>query len=536
VKEFKSEVRLDCFKSLEIQVENVGCIEELSCKFKLEGAQFYVLAGSNGCGKSTFLAILGTLVMPSLLGYKYYYTEGSERARIVFSFEWKKEVYKEGVGDLDNPLIFEFPRDSNGKFGNWTKSGEVFFEKALGFYEPSVEVINIGMRGKGIGLRRPLLPREIDERKEKMKKAEYIPADKRFSEDMDYILTGKKEGKFSKYLKKTKGKLLDSHYILEFEDGKIVPQEMFSFGERCVLQMLRFVYSTLNPLSKGKRVLIIDELELGLHPKALERFLEFFLEKFEEVEQAGKEVFVIFSSHSPVVLNYVPLGNVIFMVNREGKCSIEIGSKAVDFVAPFVTSVGKKVYPIIVEDELSRKVIEQAISFLQMKGYKLPEFRRIPIIIGSGFPMVFKKALEVRQRGEFLPPKEKVNILVVIDGDIEEEQLRRHFDRHPEEKEKTEIMKLPPLEKYIVEKIEMVIGIFTGETSFKENLIEEIEEIMNTEEGEREKFKKAYRKLLKSLANYLQKGKTEVEKRLIDLYLNHLGEDFLESLKNYLQS
>ena len=82
----------------------------------------------------------------------------------------------------------------------------------------------------------------------------------------------------------------------------------FSLGELCVLKLLR----RLKDCKKGAMVLI-DELELALHPKAQTQLLQ-HLRTFAPT----KDLTVIFSTHSVSLLKSVPRKNILFLDNSGG--------------------------------------------------------------------------------------------------------------------------------------------------------------------------------------------------------------------------
>ncbi|MGA1939932.1 AAA family ATPase [Arcobacter sp. YIC-310] len=126
-------------------------------------------------------------------------------------------------------------------------------------------------------------------------------------------------------------RLLPAFMKAEIFNEKNVNFESLSFGQKF---MMRFSYNLIYQLNKIKEIkdnekhqkytnisLLLDEIELGLHPNWQKSFISFLvkiLNKFEDIFNFN----IIVTSHSPFILSDIPKENVIFLEKDEktGNC------------------------------------------------------------------------------------------------------------------------------------------------------------------------------------------------------------------------
>ncbi|RXJ95142.1 hypothetical protein CRV00_05140 [Malaciobacter molluscorum] len=126
-------------------------------------------------------------------------------------------------------------------------------------------------------------------------------------------------------------KLLPAFINAEIFNEKNINFESLSFGQKF---MMRFSYNLIYQLNKIKEIknkenpqkytninLLLDEIELGLHPNWQKNFVYFLikvLNKFKDTFNFN----IIISSHSPFILSDLPKDNVIFLKKDEenGNC------------------------------------------------------------------------------------------------------------------------------------------------------------------------------------------------------------------------
>ena len=74
---------------------------------------------------------------------------------------------------------------------------------------------------------------------------------------------------------------------------------------------------------KGKTILLLlDEVDLYMHPEWQRRFLEFLSEELHN-QFEDRDVQIVLTTHSPLVLSDIPSGNIIYLKNADCRCMIE---------------------------------------------------------------------------------------------------------------------------------------------------------------------------------------------------------------------
>ncbi len=84
-------------------------------------------------------------------------------------------------------------------------------------------------------------------------------------------------------------------------------EKHFSLGELCVLKLLKLLHTVEN-----NSMIIVDELEMALHPKAQVRLLEYLDE-----QSTQKSLTVIFSTHSVTLLKVADRRRIIYLDRQE---------------------------------------------------------------------------------------------------------------------------------------------------------------------------------------------------------------------------
>jgi energy-coupling factor transporter ATP-binding protein EcfA2 len=97
--------------------------------------------------------------------------------------------------------------------------------------------------------------------------------------------------------------------------AKYYSERNFSLGELCVLKLIRSLRDCPN-----NSLVLIDELELALHPKAQIELLGFLTEMAH-----AKHLTVIFSTHSASLLKRVDRRQIIFLENVNGTVNTVVG-------------------------------------------------------------------------------------------------------------------------------------------------------------------------------------------------------------------
>lgn len=157
-----------------------------------------------------------------------------------------------------------------------------------------------------------------------------------------------------------------------------------------------------------KSLILIDELELGLHPKIQRRLVDVLM----DIAEKDKKQFIV-TTHSPTLLSSFDKESRIF-IESVGKRYRSIPRISVN--AAF-SKMDSEIFPLLnlfCEDDLSRKLIEKALQYVQNNGHK--DIHKMVNVIESGSFSDTKENYSVSKR-VFTRLKIKIGYAVVFDGD-----------------------------------------------------------------------------------------------------------------------
>lgn len=370
-----------------LRIDNIKSIKEANIELPFENG-VYSLVGTNGCGKSTILQLTAQLIndyaLKSLQNYDY--CEGS-------SFCFKSD-------EIENKWIFE-----NGNWQLQTKGDRL---KYNGMYEGS---LFYGTRFRD--------SREIDRLLEKgyLTMRDIVPADDYIIEKLSSIIHG--DTLHYRALKRVRNKYLKEQMRLKntpyFEDvnGHLISQYRMSSGECMLISLLHFIYNSIvrRSLPSDQKILVlIDEIELALHPVAVSRLLQLLTELASE----HKNLIVILTSHSPEVIRKIKPENLYRIENINGKLSVESKCYPSFLIRDVYLHDGFD-YVVLVEDDLAKCFVEKILFESDMRRRKL-----VHVVPVGGWENVLKLHLNLLH-GNVLGLGTK--IVSVLDGDIQQEAL-----------------------------------------------------------------------------------------------------------------
>lgn len=192
---------------------------------------------------------------------------------------------------------------------------------------------------------------------------------------------------------------------------RYISERNFSLGELCVLKLLRDLTTCRN----GSLV-VIDEIELALHPRAQIGLFDYLKEIAQE-----KALTVIVSTHSVTLLKRASRNSITFLEKREGHTAVLTG--CFPSYALGNLSLAEERLPdvvVYVEDEAARNAAENllklAISHRYTTGNGIfPTTKVIPI--GD-----FKAVVRFYDRNSSLLPSQ-VRQWILLDQDVESESV-----------------------------------------------------------------------------------------------------------------
>jgi predicted ATPase len=201
------------------------------------------------------------------------------------------------------------------------------------------------------------------------------------------------------------GKTYDDFHIYEYTKFKIPAVTIgtriytgfnMGAGEKAVFSIL---YSLLRA-GKGS-LLVIDEIELGLHAKAQKKLILELKELCNELHCQ-----IICSTHSSVILDSLPPEGRFFIETNNSNTTI-IPKISAEYACGKLSGESSRELSIFVEDDMAESIIQNTITY-EMR-------RRIELIkIGSDEAISRQVAARIKEQ--------KINFISFLDGDKRKEK------------------------------------------------------------------------------------------------------------------
>ncbi|HFQ5288579.1 TPA: ATP-dependent endonuclease [Vibrio vulnificus] len=474
-------------ESINLKLKNIKNIDSADLEFPLEKG-IYGIVGSNGCGKSTVLLALAQLTSKYRLGgilQKEDYSNSSE-----VEFEYKGQV------DIWTP-------NTNG---TWKCSSGTKALQFNGMYEGS---LFYGSRFDD--------SRKIDEHlaNGKINDKDVVDSDEYVINKMSMIL----HGNYDRYkkLKRIRNRHVanqlgfkNAPYLNEV-NGTLISQYRMSSGECLLVSLLHFLYNSIvrSSLPKDQKILLlIDEIELALHPLAVSRLLDLLNELIRE----NDNLVVILTSHSPEVIRKLKPTNLLKINYENGKVSLESNCYPSYLIRDVYTHDGFD-FLLLTEDVLARAIVEKILLNECLKESKL-----VHIVPAGGWKNVLLLQKELLM-GNVLGINKQ--IISILDGDIKDDVGEEYKDI------RKLFLPVKSIEKYIYEvvvenkkpNVRKVLNDKYFTIKSLDTLISEFNErFPKTPKSPDKKF---YFKLKKDLEN---RGISE------DVFINNLVDDLLKNV------
>jgi predicted ATPase len=364
--------------NLKITVENVKNIKQASIEFPLEKS-LNLIVGSNGSGKSTILLALSQAIRSSLKSLSD--DDFDDSSRVEISIDGKANVW---TG------LEKWRHSSPNSLLNGMYEGSLFY----------------GTRFND--------SRTVDEhlRAGRIQSHEIVDADDYVKDKLSFILSGG-VGKYSG-LKRVRNRVISEKLGLastpyfNSANGKLISQYRMSSGECLLVSLLHFVYNAIvrRSLPQDQPILVlIDEIELALHPIAVSRFIDLMTDLVKKSEN----LMVILTSHSPEVIRKIAPKNIYKIENNGG---------TVEVVNPgFPSYVIRDVYRhdgfdflLLVEDILAKVLVENVLETRGLNTSKL-----IHVVPVGGWSNVLSLQSDLLKGNVLGLGREVISIL---DGDV----------------------------------------------------------------------------------------------------------------------
>lgn len=373
-------------ESINLMIKNVKNIGYAEITIPLNNS-LNCLVGGNGVGKSTIMSCIAKLVYPKSFS-KFRLEDILDNSEICIKFA---EYENKWIGE--NSLLKRID-DCDEIRLNGIYEGSLFYGTR---FRDSLKIDDLVNTGK-------------------IKTSNIIPSDDYIIKQMSEIIH--RDNEHYKKLKRVRNKditsklgLKNTPYFYEFPGG-LVSQYRMSSGECLLVSLLHFIYNSIErkSLPSDKPILmIIDEIELALHPSAVSKLVDLL----NSLVEKHNNLTIILSSHSPELIKKIVPDN-IFMIEAD-----DDNDKKINVINPCYPSYAiRDIYMhdgfdvlILVEDDLAKYFVEKVLTKEKMRQSKL-----INVLPVGGDTNVLKLQSEIYKENILGVGKK---VFSILDGDVQ---------------------------------------------------------------------------------------------------------------------
>ena len=275
-----------------IVIDNIKNIKHMSFSIPVPG--LYIVTGKNGSGKTTLFTCLSRIKNSNAFRIGFPTSNGNDRLDF-FSGYIQYEIDGESV---------KYSKRSSGKWKANKRKSNVL--EQMGY----PQVVNITTKDERIFTQTEITPRRNSQ------------GDKWINEKLNQIFG---TNKYTMMIQITTGQLYRGRgtasadtrrrniaYAIPTGDGKFYTERNFSFGEIVLLNLLYDIHNVQN-----ESLVLIDELELALHPSAQIRLLSCLKEMAKE-----KCLTILITTHSASIIRSQK--DVILLEERNNNGQIDV--------------------------------------------------------------------------------------------------------------------------------------------------------------------------------------------------------------------
>lgn len=428
--------------NLKIEIENIKSIKKFILEIPIDQG-LYAIAGTNGIGKSTLMALLAIPFRPALLNDLF--SSCGVNSKISYYYDNKEDHW--GI-----------------EGGTWKIIGKKNKEIRIdGFIEGS---IIHGTRFSDSTIASLKLS-------DKVKDEHLVDADDFINVNFNEVLHGKKA--VYPTIRKVKNRACASElgfetvpYFMEYEDRRL-SQYWLSTGENLLLSLLHFlnnkIFQQKKKGSQQRSFILIDEVELALHPVAIKRLVKLLSTIAGEYNLA-----VYFSTHSTELLRGLKPDNIYYLQGLPDK-SIEVINPCYPaYATRFLYNQDGYDFLILAEDELAKFIIDKVVQTEKLYDGKL--YHILPCGDWRNTARLHKEIIDSNLTSS------GTKIISVLDGDIKEQ-----FEK--EKKQNSDLLKInatylpvSSLEKYLhlnlVENVDVAIFRELNDRYFRRKSLDDI--------------------------------------------------------------
>ncbi len=370
-----------------VKIENLKSIKNVEFEIPAKPG-VYLLTGANGLGKSALLGALHRIGSPRAFQKSFFTCKSNSK---IDSFKKSKITYT-----VDSASVSYSHREE--RWVPTPKKNNLVLEK-FGYSSVSFFAVD----------ERRIVPskNEFDS-----KTLKWIDAAQDVKDGIKAVFSSDKYANL-KYCKSKKG----NAFSIPLRDGRYT-EKNFSSGEINILRLLSGLCSL-----KSKALVLIDEMEMSLHPKAQLELLG-YLKKYAKDNQTT----IIFSSHSETLIRSFFHSNIILMYAEGEETRIQCGcypEAALEQISD--SSVTNLDFLILVEDSMALYFAEALFrKYSNLEDAKKP---KIKIHKGLKGRMGWPELIEFSAKFQSSFPNTKIKPL--LDKDAE------NSIKHPESENPT---------------------------------------------------------------------------------------------------
>lgn len=372
---------------LTLDIKNIKNISKAHITLPIEKG-IYCLVGANGVGKSTVLSCLAQTVFSSSLK-SLNEEDFDSTSSVAFSFNGRNSTWQ-----YNDNNWFSTPKRNSIHF-NGLYEGSLFYGTR---FADSISVDQLFKDGRI----------NID--------TDIADADDYVKENLSFILHGNYD--YYQNLKRIRNKniakdlgLKNTPYFIQVRNGRLISQYRMSSGECLLISLLHFIYNALirRSLPLDKPILmLVDEIELALHPVAVKRFIDLL----NELIQDHENLTILLTTHSPEVIHEIRPSNIYMLEHDFSTSSIRVVNPCYpSYAIRDIYMHDGFDYVIFVEDLLAKYLVETSIKKLE-----LGKSRLINVLPIGGWENVLRFHKEALNSNTFGTGTKTISVL---DGDIQ---------------------------------------------------------------------------------------------------------------------
>ncbi len=433
---------------LNVKIENLRGIKKLELQLNLSPG-IYAITGQNSSGKSTLMASLASIFYRNLT-YKYFNHAKNDNSRIYVSNDDKSLTIHPNKNYYKWKFVFD-PDDNKNRL------------RINGFYEGS---IIYGNRFRDTN------PRALFEAT-KIQKSELVKSEEFVWKNLGIILHNNKNhyrDKLFRLLSKkayNRFKFNGSPYFYELEENKIISQFSLSTGENLLISVLHSIQYQLrrSTLYRDIYLVLLDEIELALHPSALNRLIHFLDNLAKE-----RRLAIYFSTHSVELIRQIPAENIYFL-KRHLDNVVEVQNP----VSPAYATRAIYIHDgydllVLVEDKLAKSIVHWIMQKEKLNSKKL-----IHVLPAGGWENVISLHQDVVSS---YIVKSHQKAISVLDGDIKDIFKEKYINNGQHGNLNIFFLPIKSAEKYlrkkIVEEVDFEFYNDFGDTFFRRKSLDDL--------------------------------------------------------------